>query len=128
MNWAQTPPADLQGAQLGAAAQHLQQGKAEQTIRECKGVLAADPRSAPAHMLLGMAYRAQGSSAMIGEAKAEFQQALDLDPELLWARFYLARLYLDQGLSEKAQEQLERGLKQRPGLPHWFTSFSFTAG
>jgi tetratricopeptide (TPR) repeat protein len=117
MIWAQTPRADLQGVQLGTAAEHLQQGKAEQAIRECKGVLAADPRSAPAHMLLGLAYLKQGSNAMIAEAKAELQQALDLDPELLWARFYLARLYLDQGLSEKAQEQLERGLKQRPGLP-----------
>jgi tetratricopeptide (TPR) repeat protein len=117
ITWAQTPPADPHGAQLGVAAQHLQQGKAEQAIRECKAVLAADPRSAPAHMLLGLAYLAQRSTAMVAEAKAELQQALDLDPELLWARFYLARLYLDQGLSEKAQEQLERGLKQSPGLP-----------
>ncbi len=114
---AQAPRADLQGAQLGVAAQHLQQGKAEQAIGECKAVLAADPRSAPAHMLLGLAYVAQGSNAMIAEAKAELQEALDIDPELLWARFYLARLYLDQGLNEKAQEQLERGLKQQPGLP-----------
>ena len=42
MIWAQTPRADLQGAQLGAAAEHLQQGRAEQTIRECKSVLATD--------------------------------------------------------------------------------------
>ena len=117
MTWAQTPGNDLQGTQLGAAAEHLQQGRAELTIRECKGVLATDPRSAPAHMLLGLAYLAQRSIAMIADAKAELQQALDLDPELLWARFYLARLYFDQGLSEKAQEQLERGLKQSPGLP-----------
>jgi tetratricopeptide (TPR) repeat protein len=117
MTGAQTPRADQQGAQLGVAAEHLQQGKADQAIRECKAVLAADPRSAPAHMLLGLAYLAQRSTAMVAEAKAELQQALDLDPELLWARFYLARLYLDQGLSEKAQEQLERALKQRPGLP-----------
>jgi tetratricopeptide (TPR) repeat protein len=119
--WAQTPRADLQGAQLGAAAEHLQQGKVEQAIRECKGVLAADPRSAPAHMLLGLAYLAQRSPAMVAEAKAELQQSLDLNPELLWARFYLARLYLDQGLTEKAQEQLERGLKQSPGLPHFLS-------
>jgi tetratricopeptide (TPR) repeat protein len=114
---AQTPGADLQSTQLTAAAEHLQQGKTELTVRECKGVLATDPRSATAHMLLGLAYLAQHSNAMIADAKAELQQALDLDPELLWARFYLARLYLDQGLSEKAQEQLERGLKQSPGLP-----------
>jgi tetratricopeptide (TPR) repeat protein len=117
MSRAQTPRADLQGAQLGAAAQHLQQGKSDQAIRECKGVLAADPRSAPAHMLLALAYLAQRSTAMVAEAKAELRQALDLDPQLLWARFYLARLYIDQGLSEKAQEQLELGLKQSPGLP-----------
>jgi tetratricopeptide (TPR) repeat protein len=121
MAWAQTPRADLQGAQLGAAAEHLQQGKADQTIRECKAVLAADPRSAPAHMLLGMAYLGKGSSAMIADAKAELQQALDLDPELLWARYYLARLYFNQGLREKAQEQLERGLKQSPGLPNFLS-------
>ena len=117
MTWAQTPGADLQGRQLGAAAEHLQQGRADETIRECKAVLAADPRSAPAHMLLGLAYLARQSNAMIADAKAELQQALDLDPELLWARFYLARLYLDQGLREKAREQLERGLKQSPGSP-----------
>ena len=117
ITWAQTPRADLEGAQLGAAAQHLQQGKTEQTIRECKGVLAADPRSAPAHMLLALAYIAKGSTAMVADAKAELQQTLDIDPELVWARFYLARLYLDQGLNEKAQEQLEIGLKQSPGLP-----------
>ncbi len=114
---AQTQGAAPEGAQLGVAAQHLQQGKTDQAIGECKAVLAADPRSAPAHMLLGLAYIARGSAAMVADAKAELQQALDLDPELLWARFYLARLYLDQGLNEKAQDQLERALKQSPGLP-----------
>jgi len=103
------------------AAEHLQQGKPEQTIREVKRVLAADARSAPAHMLLGLAYVALGSTDRIADAKAEFQQALDLDSELLWARFYLARLYFDQGLSEKAQEQLERGLKQSPALPDFLS-------
>jgi tetratricopeptide (TPR) repeat protein len=121
MTWAQTPRAELQGAQLGVAAEHLQQGKAEQAIRECKSVLAADPRSAPAHMLLGLAYVGLGSTDRIADAKAELQQALDLDPELLWARFYLARVYFDQGLSEKAQEQLERGLKQSPGSPDFLS-------
>jgi tetratricopeptide (TPR) repeat protein len=121
MTWAQTPRAEQQGAQLGVAAEHLQQGKTDQAIRECKAVLAADPRSAPAHMLLGLAYLGKASTAMIADAKAELQQALDLDPELLWARFYLARLYFDQGLNEKAQEQLERGLKQSPGLPHFLS-------
>jgi tetratricopeptide (TPR) repeat protein len=119
--WAQTPSADSQGARLGVAAQHLQQGRTDQTIREVKDVLATDPRSAPAHMLLGLAYLAKGSTAMIADAKAELQQALDLDPELLGARFYLARVYFDQGLSEKAEEQLQLGLKQRPGSPDFLS-------
>ena len=114
---AQAPGSGPDGGPLGAAAQHLQQGKTAQAIRECKAVLASDPRSAPAHMLLGLAYLAERSSAAIAEAKAELEQALDLDPQALWARFYLARLYLDQGLNEKAQAQLERGLQQQPGFP-----------
>jgi tetratricopeptide (TPR) repeat protein len=121
MIWAQTPGADSEGARLGVAAEHLQQGKIDQAVREVKSVLAGNPRSAPAHMLLGLTYLAQGSTAMIADAKAELQQALDLDADLLWARFYLARLYFDQGLSEKAQEQLERGLKQQPGLPDFLS-------
>src|SRR4051794_1721842 len=120
MGWAQAPRADVQ-EQLNAAAEHLQHGRLEQTVRACKRALAMDPRSAPAHMLLGLAYIGQGSTAMIADAKAELQQALDLDPELLMARFYLARLYFDQGLSEKAQEQLERGLKQSPALPNFLS-------
>lgn len=84
-------------------------------------MLATDPRSAPAHMLLAMAYTATNSVAMIADAKAEYQQALDIDPTLLWARFFLARLYVDQGLNEKAQEQLEIGLKQSPGLPNYLS-------
>ena len=120
---AQAPAAagDPEAARLRAAAEHLQQGKTEQAIRECKAALAADPRSAPAHMLLGQAYLAQGSITMLAEAKAELQQALDLDPNLLWARFYLARIYIDQGLNEKAKEQLERGLKERPDVPHFLS-------
>ena len=113
VTWAQTP----EGEQLGLAAQHLQQGKTEQAISEVKAVMATDARSAPAHMLLALAYTAKGSPAMVADAKAELQQALDLDPTLIYARFYLARIYLDQGLGEKAQGQLEIGLKQSPGLP-----------
>jgi tetratricopeptide (TPR) repeat protein len=120
--WAQAPrQAAQQGAQLGIASEHLQEGKTDLAIRECKSVLAADSRSAPAHMLLGMAYLAKGTTDRIADAKAELQQALDLDPELLWARFYLARLYFDQGLTERAQGQLELGLKQSPGLPNFLS-------
>jgi len=114
MAWAQSAQ---QGAQLGAAAEHLQQGKVEQAIRECKAALAADPRSAPAHMLLGLAHIAQGSTAMVAEAKAELQQAFDratttLQESMSEVREALARL--DKTLVDaadnagsKIQHQLE---------------------
>jgi tetratricopeptide (TPR) repeat protein len=116
-------PAGGQGAaqQLQAASEYLQHGDVRQAIRECKVVLSADPRSAPAHLLLGQAYLAQGETAMLAEAKAELQQALDLDPSLLWAHFYLARIYLDLGLNEKAKEHLEGGLQLRPDVPHFLS-------
>jgi tetratricopeptide (TPR) repeat protein len=72
-------------------------------------------------MLLGQAYLAKGEVAMVAEAKAELQQAIGLDPGLIWARFYLARIYIDLGLDEKAKEQLERGLKDRPKVPHFLS-------
>jgi tetratricopeptide (TPR) repeat protein len=108
-------------ARLQDAYERLQRGDVQRTIEECKGVLASDPKSAPAHMLLGRAYLARGEIAMIAEAKAELQQALALDPSLIWARFYLARVYLDQGLNDKAKEQLERGLHDRPDIPHFLS-------
>jgi tetratricopeptide (TPR) repeat protein len=108
-------------AQLQSAYQHLQQGDAAQAIRECKAALGADPKSAPAHMLLGQAYLAAGDTAMVAEAKAELQQALELDPHLVWARFYLARIYLDLGMNDRAKQQLERGLEDQPKIPHFLS-------
>jgi predicted Zn-dependent protease len=58
---------------------------------------------------------------MVAEAKAELQQALELDPNLLWARFYLAKIYIDVGQNAKAKEQLERGLESRPDVPHFLS-------
>jgi len=75
---------------LRNAVAHLESGEVDRSVRECKAALALDPHSAAAHMLLGKAYLALRSVTMIGEAKAELQEALNLDPYLLWARLYLA--------------------------------------
>ena len=58
---------------------------------------------------------------MIAEAKAELQQALDLDPGLVWARFYLAKVYLDTGRPDKAKGELEQALHGRPGVAHFLS-------
>lgn len=86
-------------------------------ITQLKTVLAADPKSAQAHMLLGLAYRTKGSSDLMGEAVGELRQAIDLDPSLMPARVYLAHLYLDLGRPERARDELQTALTQSPGQP-----------
>jgi tetratricopeptide (TPR) repeat protein len=108
-------------AQLRIGADHLQRGEIEQAVRELKRVLALNPLSAAGHMLLGQAYLAQRSISMVAEAKAELQQALDIDPSLLWAHFYLAKVYVDLGQFDKAKRELEDGLDMRPDVPHFLS-------
>ncbi len=105
--------------QLELGAGHLKAGRIDQAITEFKNAIAIDPQSAAGHMLLGQAYLEKHSVSMIAEAKAELQQALDLDPSLVWARFYLAKVYIDQGRLDKAKDELERGLQSRPNIPHF---------
>src|SRR5262252_2237966 len=84
--------------------------RVDEDVRELKQILAIDPRSAEGHALLGIAYRAQGSTEMLGESVAEFRQALDLNPGLVPVHFYLARVYLDLGRAPRAREELESAL------------------
>ena len=91
--------------------------RADEDIKEATAVLAIDPKIAEAHMLLGMAYRAKGSPELLGEAKAELQQALEIKPELVVARYFLAQTYFDLGRLERARDELTTGLKQVPNEP-----------
>jgi tetratricopeptide (TPR) repeat protein len=93
--------------------------RVNENVRELKQVLALDPRSADAHMLLGIAYATLGTRDLKGEAIGEFRQALDLNPTLVEVRFYLARLYLDLGRPARAREELDTALAQRPGHPEF---------
>jgi len=89
----------------------------DENVKELKQILAVDPRSADAHMLLGIAYSTWGSRELKGEAIGEFRQALDLNPRLVQVRFFLAHLYLDLGRAARAREELDAGLAQTPGNP-----------
>ena len=99
----------------------------DENIRELTALLAIDPRNAEAHLLLGMAYRAQGKPEMVGETKAEFQQALDLNPGLLPARLLLAQTYFDQGRFDKARDELHTGLARAPGQPQFLALLAETS-
>lgn len=91
----------------------------DEDLRELKAILAIDPRSAEAHLLLGIAYRVAGSPELMGEAIAELRQALALNPDFSPARFYLARIYLDLGRAARAREELESALLAVPGNPQF---------
>ena len=103
---------------LSRGETHLQRHENKEALRELRSAVALDPRSGAAHQLLGQAHLTQGSYEAIGEAKSEFVQAIALDPSLIWARFYLARIYLDLGNPERAKEELESGLRTRANVPH----------
>ena len=106
---------------LKACSENLQRNEAQQAVRNCKEAVGIDGQSGAAHMLLGQAYLALRSASMIAEAKAELQQALDIDPTLVWGRFYLAKVYLDTGRPDKAKWELEEALKTRPGVSHFLS-------
>jgi tetratricopeptide (TPR) repeat protein len=79
----------------------------DQSVREVKAILAENPNSAEAHLVLGVAYRALGGQEFVSEAVAEFRQAAALDPKLVEARIYLAHTYRDLGRLEPARQELE---------------------
>ncbi len=117
--WPQTNPEAL--VRLKACSENLQRNEAQQAVRNCKEAVGIDGQSGSAHLLLGQAYLALRSASMIAEAKAELQQALDIDPSLVWARFYLAKVYLDTGRPDKAKTELEQALQTRPGVAHFLS-------
>ena len=106
---------------LQTCSADLERNLAREAVKECKAALAIDPQSGAAHLLLGQAYLALRSVSMIAEAKAEFQQALDINSGLVWARFYLAKVYLDTGRADKAKSELEEALKTRPNVAHFLS-------
>ena len=117
--WPQSNPESL--VHLKACSENLQRNQVPQAVKDCKSAVGIDGQSGPAHMLLGQAYLAMRSAPMIAEAKAELQQALDLDPSLIWARFYLAKVYLDVGRPDKAKGELEQAMNTRPGVAHFLS-------
>ncbi len=89
-------------------------GRPDEAIRSLKEVLAVDPGSAEGHLLLGIAYRTVGAPDLMGEAVAELRQALEINPEFVPARYYLAHIYLDLGRNERAREELQAALVTAP--------------
>ena len=115
---AQAPPAATRerinriGADLFSPSPH-----ATEAIAELKNILAAEPGSAEAHLLLGLAYRIEGKPDLLGEAVAELRQALALNPDIGLARLSLARIYLDMARPARARDELTTVLERTPNQP-----------
>jgi tetratricopeptide (TPR) repeat protein len=88
-----------------------------EAIEELKSILAVEPGSAEAHMLLGIAYRIDGKPDLLGEAVAELRQALALNPDMGVARLSLARIYLDMARPGRARDELVTALERAPNQP-----------
>ncbi len=92
-----------------------------EAIKELKAILAIAPDLPEAHLLLGIAYKAQGNPELMGEAVAELRQALALNPEMTQARLILARLYLDLARASRARDELQIALEKLPNDPQLLT-------
>jgi Tfp pilus assembly protein PilF len=92
-----------------------------EAVTELKAILAVEPSSAEAHMLLGLAYRMQGKAELLGEAVAELRQALAINPDLGLARLSLARIYLDMARPGRARDELQTALERSPSQPQLLT-------
>ena len=107
---------------LDKGKQYLGQSRGDLAIEAFKTAIQHQPQAAEAHMMVGYTYRLMASSEMIAEAKAELRQAVALDPNLAWARFYLARIYVDLGRLGKAKDELTDALRIEPQNP-FFLAF-----
>ena len=62
-----------------------------------------------------------GAPDLMGEAVAELRQALEINPEFVPARYYLAHIYLDLGRNERAREELQAALATAPRNAQFLT-------
>jgi tetratricopeptide (TPR) repeat protein len=118
----------LMGAAWPLAAQELSRLRAAvvngsarpgDLIAEIQKVLADQPDSAEAHLLLGLAYRLAGPD-MLPSTIAELRQALAIAPGLAEARLELARAYIALRRPDRAREELETALAGMPTRPAEF--------
>jgi tetratricopeptide (TPR) repeat protein len=123
--FAATPAETVAAARAALAANDFE--KAEKLYEQ---VIAADPKNARYHYLLGAAYGQHAQNAgmfamasLAKKTKEEFEKAVSLDPSYIDARFALIDYYTVApgfmgGSMEKAQEQADAILKLDPEAGH----------
>jgi type IV pilus assembly protein PilF len=106
-------------ARLALASAYFEHGQAETALEEVDRALAADPSSAAAHDLRGLA---QASLGQVAAAQASFERALQLDPRNADAMHNFGWFQCQQRRWDESQRWLERALAQpgyRGGARSW---------
>ncbi len=80
-------------------------GRQEQVESRLNTAIHLDPQFAAANLQLGILHAEQGNYT---KAIADYQQAIEIDPEMEEAHYRLAQAYRQVGEADKAQEELGR--------------------
>src|SRR5437879_6095158 len=96
---------------LDAAVSALQSNTLPEAERHARAAVAASPRSAVTHNVLGVVLDRSGQS---DEAYKEFGTAIRLDPNFVSARNNLGRMLAEHGKRAEAIAEFERVLKSDP--------------
>ncbi|MGH8528054.1 MAG: tetratricopeptide repeat protein, partial [Gammaproteobacteria bacterium] len=98
-------------AALDAAVAALQQSDLAAAERSARAAVAAAPRSAQTHNILGVVLDREGRK---DESFAQFNTAISLDPNSVGVRNNLGRLLAERGKPKEAIAEFERVLKVDP--------------
>lgn len=98
-------------AAVDAAVASLQENNLPEAERSARAAVAAAPRAAITHNILGVILDRQGRS---DESFSQFNSAISLDPSFVSARNNLGRMLAAQGKMAEAIKQFELVLKSEP--------------
>jgi predicted Zn-dependent protease len=99
---------------LAEAGAQIQRKELDRAIGALTRAVALDPTAPAGHLMLGHAYLAKASPEYVAQAKAEFQQARQLDPNQTLPYFYIAKIDLDLGRLRQAEQGLRVALERAP--------------
>lgn len=99
---------------IASATNHIREKRLDAAIHDLTQAAGLAPRSSLIHLLLGQAYLAKGAAEFVAQAKAEFQEARDLDPTQVLPSFYIAKIDLDLGRIRQAERELRLALEKKP--------------
>ncbi len=108
-------------AYMERGADQMEKKHYDQAIASLKQAVQADPKSADAYNLLGMAYRHRYNQVHIKDLKnkevAAFQKAIEVDPNNWVALINLGSTYYYMGEKDKAAPLFKKALSLNPNHP-----------